>query len=101
MAKIEKEDCAFWIGGQCNGCKEECRYSTASAELPQAPGDIRISVSKPAFWMLQQRAGGTLTEFIERPDCILFDVGPEEHAAMKELSEDMSEALVPLCALRH
>lgn len=75
-------------------------YKT-SEDLPQAPGDIRISVSKAAFEMLQQRAGGTLTEFVELPGAVQFDVGPEEHAAMKELSEDMSEALVMLCALRH
>lgn len=31
--KIEKQDCAFYRGGQCNACTDKCRYST---EEPKA-----------------------------------------------------------------
>lgn len=28
MARINKENCAFWWAGQCNNCKDKCMYST-------------------------------------------------------------------------
>jgi len=51
--KIEKQDCAFWRAGECNACKDVCRYSTEKS-TSATPANARAVAEGESRWLIER-----------------------------------------------